>query len=182
MGNTSLIDGESRQMTQLLDALDLKLLAELQEDCSRTCEQLADKIGASRSSVQRRLKRLREEGVIEAESARISQRALGRPMSFVIAITLERETAEATANFMKKMRDSDAVQQCYYTTGEADFIAVLTAQDMSDYNQIVDELFVNDARVRRFHTNVVIKPVKVGLSLPIPKLKRKADEARRPRR
>jgi Lrp/AsnC family leucine-responsive transcriptional regulator len=154
-------------MAHQLDELDLKLLAQLQEDCSQTIERLGERIGASRSSVQRRIGRLRRDGVILAETAHLSAQALGRPMSFVISITLERETAETTAGFMQKMEAAAAVQQCYYTTGEADFIVIITARDMADYNAIVDQLFVDDPRVRRFHTNVVIKPVKAKLNVPI---------------
>jgi DNA-binding Lrp family transcriptional regulator len=155
------------QNAHTLDAVDLRLLEALQTDCTRSCEDLAELAGASRSSVQRRINRLRRAGVIEAECAQLSPNALGLSMAFVVAVTLERETTQITQDFMDKVKSADVVQQCYYVTGEADFIVVLNVRDMQEYTAVIEELFVGNPSVRRFQTNVVIERVKSGLRLPL---------------
>lgn len=59
------------------------------------------------------------------------------------------------------------VQQCYYVTGTADFILVVTAEDMESYEEFTRITFFEDPNVRSFQTNVVMDSVKVGLSVPM---------------
>ena len=64
-------------------------------------------------------------------------------------------------------RSEPQVQQCYYVTGEADFILICTARDMQDFEALTHRLFFEDSNVRRFRTSVSMERTKVGLSLPI---------------
>ena len=87
-------------------------------------------------------------------------------MSFIVELTLERESNAIFDAFKRRMHASPYVQQCYYVTGDADFIVVFTAKDMQDYDGIVSALFVEDANIRRFRTSVVMNRIKVSLAIP----------------
>jgi Lrp/AsnC family transcriptional regulator, leucine-responsive regulatory protein len=150
-----------------LDLLDRRILDVVQQNANITADRLSDLVGASRSSVQRRLRTLRDDRVIEAERAIISPEAVGRPMAFVVSVTLERESPEITAQFVQRVCTTEAVQQCFYVTGDADFVLVVTATGVEDYDQIVQDLFVRNPAVRRFTTNVVIRRTKTGLAIPV---------------
>ena len=65
------------------------------------------------------------------------------------------------------MREDPNVQQCYYVTGSTDFVLMVTARDMADFEQITRRLFYDNANVRRFTTNVVLSRDKVGTTLPL---------------
>lgn len=150
-----------------LDSADRKLLALLQEDCGIAINALADEAGLSPASVQRRLRRLRENGVIAREIAVIDPAAVGMGMSFVIMVELERERIDQLDAFRRKVAREPHVQQCYYVTGEADFVLVCVTRDMAEFEELTRRLFFGDENVRRFRTSVVMGRTKVGLTLPI---------------
>lgn len=150
-----------------LDAADRTLLARLQEDAATPAAVLADACGLSVASVQRRLRRLKDAGVIERETAVVSPKNVGQEMTFVILVELERESTDQLNAFRRKAVKEPHVQQCYYVTGEADFVLICVASDMADFEALTERLFFDDANVRRFRTSVVMSRVKVGLSVPV---------------
>lgn len=150
-----------------MDAFDKQLLSLLQENNRQTAEQLSEKVGLSPAACQKRIKRLRESGVIARDISVLSPAAVGRRLTMVVEVTLERERPEILDEFKRKMRATPEVMQCYYVTGNADFILVVTARDMKDYEDFTRRFFFQNSNVRRFHTNVVMDNVKVGLAVPV---------------
>lgn len=150
-----------------LDPADRQLLALMQEDSSTPINALAAETGLSPASVQRRLRRLRERGVIAREVVVIDPGAAGIGMSFVVMVELERERIDQLDAFRRKAMREPHVQQCYYVTGEADFVLVCVARDMAEFEELTRRLFFGDENVRRFRTSVVMGRTKVGLTLPI---------------
>jgi len=151
-----------------LDNFDSKILALMQQSNRITSDQIAEQIGLSPAAVQRRLKRLREQKMIHADVSIINPKAVGIEVTLVVQVTLEREQANLLDNFKKEMRSNTAVQQCYYVTGSTDFILIVTAKSMKDYEDFTNEVFFNNPNIRNFQTNVVMDPVKIGLTVPIP--------------
>lgn len=145
----------------------MRLLALVQEDARATSERLAAEVGLSPAAVQRRLKRLRATGVIAATVAVVSPEAVGRPMSFLVEVQLERERADLHDAFKRQIRATPEVQQCWYVTGDADFVLVVTARDMADYEAFTRRVFFGNPNIRRFKTSVVMDRVKTGLSVPL---------------
>lgn len=150
-----------------LDEIDKSLLEILQKNNRLTADELGERVGISRSSVQRRLKRFRDEGIIEADISVLSPTAVGRSMTFIVEVELERERTHLLDDFRRSMLALDDVQQCYYVTGHTDFILVVTAVDMAAYEEFSRRVFTENANIRRFHSNVVVNRVKTGLDVPI---------------
>ena len=148
-----------------LDPADRTLLALLQTDARTPLDQMADATGLSAATVQRRVKRLREAGVIERESAVLDPASLGWTMTFLVLVEMERERIDVLDAFRRRMRSEPQVQQCYYITGDADFALICLARDMADYEQLTRRLFFDDMNVRRFRTSVVMERTKVGLDV-----------------
>ena len=153
-------------MTTQLDATDKQILEQVQIDNRIGLDVLAEICGLSVPSVQRRLKRLRDTGVISREIAVVDPAGLGFGMTFVVMVELERETLHQLDAFRKRAKAEQQVQQCYYVTGEADFTLICTARDMQDFESLTHRLFFNDSNVRRFRTSVVMDRSKVGLTVP----------------
>ena len=150
-----------------MDTLDAKLLNLIQQNNRLTCEQLGDAVGLSATACQRRLKRFRENGTITADIAVVSPRSVGRSMTMIVQVSMEREQPELLNAFKKAMREMPEVMQCYYVTGNADFILVLTTKDMKDYEDFTRRFFFENPNIRSFNTSIVMDHVKVGLSIPI---------------
>ncbi|CUH50692.1 Lrp/AsnC family transcriptional regulator [Shimia marina] len=154
-------------MPDTLDDIDRRLLSAVQKNTRLTADELGEIAGISRSAVQRRLAGYRAEGIIEAEIAVVSAKAVGRPMTFLVEVEMERERTDLLDEFRRSMLTLDDVQQCYYVTGQADFILVVTAQDMGAYEEFSRRVFNDNPNIRRFHSNVVIDRVKAGLQVPL---------------
>lgn len=150
-----------------MDNLDLKLLDLIQVNNRMTADQLSERVGLSGSACQRRLKRLRETGVIESEVSIISPATVGRRVTMIVEVTLEHERPDIIDKFKKLMISTPEVQQCYYVTGTVDMIVILTVKDIEDYDDFSRRFFLEDPNIRRFNTFVVTDRVKTGYYVPV---------------
>jgi len=153
--------------TATIDKFDRHILEIVQQSNRTTSDQIAEQVGLSAAAVQRRLKRMREQTVIQADVSVVNPKAIGRAMTFVVQVSLERERVDLMDAFKKEMKNNNAVQQCYYVTGSADFILIVTAFDMDEYDRFTRDAFFDNSNIRSFQTNVVMDTVKVGLSVPL---------------
>ncbi|KRA79680.1 MULTISPECIES: Lrp/AsnC family transcriptional regulator [unclassified Lysobacter] len=151
-----------------LDRFDRQLLNLVQEDAGQTAEQLAEQVFLSPSAVQRRLRRLREQGVIVRDAAVVDPKKVGRPTFFVVSLQVERERPELLAQLRQWLAAQEHVQQAFYVTGEADFVLIITAPDTETYDALMARLVGDNPNVKRFTTNVALGVVKRGLTIPIP--------------
>ncbi|HET9398697.1 MAG TPA: Lrp/AsnC family transcriptional regulator [Sphingomicrobium sp.] len=150
-----------------LDRFDRQLLNLVQRDASLTAERLADHVNLSPSAIQRRLKRLRDEGVIERQCAILDPKKVGRPTFFIVSLQVERERPELLAQLRRWLAEEMHVQQAFYVTGEADFVLVVTVPDTEAYDDLMGRLMSENANVKRFTTNVAMGVVKRGSMIPI---------------
>jgi Lrp/AsnC family leucine-responsive transcriptional regulator len=150
-----------------ITSTDAKILNALQEDSRVGLETLAEMTGLSTATVQRHLKRMREDGTIAQEVVLVDPAKVGQGMTMVVMVELERERLDQIDQFTRRVTADPNVQQCYYITGEADFCLVCTARDIEDFERLTHRLFFDDANVRRFRTSVVMSRKKVGLNVPV---------------
>lgn len=101
-------------MPQVLDELDRKILAVVQQDARRSAELIGADIGLSASAVQRRMARLREEAVITAEVAIIDPKSVGRSLTLIVDIEIERERPELMAVLKRWIGGEPAIQEAWY--------------------------------------------------------------------
>lgn len=148
-----------------MDDKDLEILKLVQSNSRMTAEALGQDIGLSPPAVQKRLKRLRETGYIEREIAVLSPAKLGRGMTVIVQVMLERESRMHLDAFKRRMRSAPAVQQCYYTTGEADFILLIIVENIEEYEAFTQEYFFDESNVSKFTSSIVMDRVKVSLDI-----------------
>lgn len=149
-----------------LDRIDIALLALVQNNNRLTSDELAEIVNLSATACQRRLKRLRTEGIIEADVAIVSPKAVGRHVTMIVLVTLERERADIIDRFKAAIRNAQDVMMGYYVTGDADFILVITANDMEGYERFTRRFFYENPDIKGFKTMVVMDRVKAGFALP----------------
>ncbi|WP_298906760.1 Lrp/AsnC family transcriptional regulator [uncultured Aliiroseovarius sp.] len=148
-----------------MDDKDLHILRLVQENARLTAETLGERVGLSPAAVQKRLKKLRETGVIEREIAVLSPKKLDRDLTVIVEVILERENRQQLEEFKKRMRSAPSVQQCYYTTGEADFLLILSVRDIKEYEVFTQEHFFDTSNISRFKTSIVMDRVKSSLDV-----------------
>lgn len=154
-------------MNTQIDKFDSAILTIVQQNNRLTTEAIAEQVGLSAAAVQRRLKVLRETGVIAADVSVVAQETVGKPITLIVQISLERERIDLFNQFKQRMKQNPHVQQCYYVTGSADFIVILTASNMEEYEAFTQQYFFEDSNIKSFCTNVVLNRIKTGQTVSL---------------
>lgn len=150
-----------------LDSFDLAILKILQRDNATPQRTIGDTVNLSAPAVQRRIKRMEEAGVIAANCAIVDPAKVGQPITIFVEVEVISETAELIDAAKAEFSATQEVQQCYYVTGEADFILVIVVATMADYEALTRRLFFGNNNVKKFRTFVAMDRVKVGLTVPL---------------
>lgn len=135
-----------------LDDLDWRILAALQEDASLTNLALAQRVHASPPTCLRRVRRLRETGVIARDVAQLDAATLGHRLNAIIEITLDRQTSEDFDAFETYICAEPAVTQCYRVSPGPDFVVMAELPDMAAYDALAHRLFAQSSNVRNVRT------------------------------
>lgn len=158
--------------TLALDDTDLALLRLLQDDASVSNQALADALGLSPATCHRRVRRLKDEGVIEKQVAILSPQkladALGWGLTAMVEITLDTQTQEALDTFEARAVAEPEVQQCWRVSPGPDFVLVAQLRDMPAYQELARRLFTQDSLVRNVRAFFAVKRAKFGTQWPLP--------------
>ncbi|WP_447894758.1 Lrp/AsnC family transcriptional regulator [Vreelandella sp. GE22] len=147
-----------------LDDYDRSLLKHLQKECQTPLRELAEAVHLSTASVQRRIQRLKKEGYIKANVAVLDPDKLGQVITIFVEVRADK-THAADLDALKARFSGPEIQQCYYVTGEADFMLVLLVPSMRRFQQICDALFHENPNVKWFRTLVALDRVKSTLEV-----------------
>ena len=151
-----------------LDQFDLAILDILQRDNTTPQRVIGEAVNLSAPSVQRRIRRLEECGVIEANVSVINPVSVGRTITVLVEVEVITETVELIAAAKQSFATCPQVQQCYYITGNADFFLVMLVSTMAEYEELTKTLFFGNNNVKRFRTTVVMDRVKTGMAVSRP--------------
>lgn len=150
-----------------LDRIDLKILSAVQRNNRLTTEQLGELAAISPTACQRRLKRLRQAGVIEADVSVVSPEAVGRPLMMLVFVDLERYQSDVISRFKQSILRTPEVMSAYSVTGNADFVLIVSVRDLPEYDAFARRFFFDNSAVRNYSTMVVMDRTKVSLAVPI---------------
>ena len=135
-----------------IDSTDIKLLDALQTDASLSNQALAKWAHISPPTCLRRVKRLRDAGLIEREVALLSPdklaRITGHGLTAIVEITLDQQGDEHLSAFEQRVQADASVQQCYRVSPGPDFVLIVHVFDMPAYLALSQRLFISDANVR----------------------------------
>lgn len=155
-----------------LDATDLSLLHQLQEDSALSNQDLAQRVHISPATCLRRVKRLWDAGLVEREIAVLNPErlaaALGHGLEAVVEVSLDRQGSEEQEAFEQRVIADDAVQQCYRVSPGPDFILVVSARDMPGYLALAQRLFTSDANVRNVKAFFSVRRAKFRPRIALP--------------
>lgn len=150
-----------------LDAFDRAILAILQQDNTTPQRLIGERVNLSAPAVQRRIRRMEKDGVIRANVAIVEPAALGQAITLFVEVELVSERAADIDAAKRAFVAAPEVQQCYYVTGEVDFMLVVLVPSMAAYEALTRRLFFADANIRKFRSFVAMDRVKTGLAVPI---------------
>ena len=154
-----------------LDSTDWALLAALQADASESNQALAERVGVSPPTALRRVRRLREAGLIAGQLAVLDEDRIaalqGHGLTALVEVSLDQQGAEHQAAFERRAVRDDAVQQCYRVSPGPDFVLVVRVRDMPGYQALAERLFTQDANVRNVRAFFSLKRTKFQPHVPL---------------
>jgi DNA-binding Lrp family transcriptional regulator len=150
-----------------LDATDLKILAELQENAKLTNVELAARVNLSPSPCLARVRSLENSGVISRAVTLLDPLKIGLGVSVFIQIRLERQVEQALENFEAAMQRHPEVMECYLMTGDSDYLIRVVVQDVQALERFIVDALSKIAGVANIRSSFALKQVKYKTALPL---------------
>jgi len=151
----------------LMDAMDRKILAELQLNGRLTLTELADRVRLSLSPCQRRLRRLEGDGTIRGYRALIDPAAVGLGFEVLVHVTMDREDAATIARFEDELAKVAAVRSAERLFGDPDYLLRVVTADLAAYQVLRDEQLATLPGVHRLSSTIVMKRIVDERPLPL---------------
>lgn len=150
-----------------LDSFDRKILRILQSNNLTSQREIGVAVNLSAAAVHRRIRRLHADGFVTANCAVVSPAKVGRPISVIVELEVKSERPGDLEIVKQSLAEAPEIQQCYYVTGDVDFILVVSVVDMAEYEELTKRLFFANSNIKKFRTYVAMERVKMSLELPL---------------
>ena len=150
-----------------LDDLDRKILSLLQQDASLPLEEIATRLGASRTPVWNRIRRMREQGVIRGQVALLDAEALGLEACFFVLIRTVEHDADWDARFLAALRTRPEVMEAHRLAGDIDYILKVVVRNARAYDRFYQSL-ISEIRIQNVTALLSMEEMKATTALPIP--------------
>ena len=153
-------------MSVQLDATDRKSLDQLQTDASQSLDEISKKVGASKTPVWNRIRKLRDAGVIGQQTVVLDAEALGFEACFFVLIRTSEHEAEWQAAFLKALRDRPEVQEAHRLAGDIDYILKVRVRNARAYDAFYQAL-ISEVRVYNVTALLSMEEIKSTTMLPL---------------
>ena len=152
-----------------LDTVDLRILAELQQDGSLTNVELARRVHLSPSPCLTRVKALETNGVIQRYVELADPKALGLGVNVFISISLKEQTRESLAEFERRIAEHDEVMECYLMTGDSDYLIRVAVADIGELERFILNQLTPIPGIEKIRSSFALKQVRYKTALPLPR-------------
>lgn len=149
-----------------LDPIDRKILAELQADASQSLDDIAKKVGSSKTPVWNRIRKLREAGVIGRQTAILDPDKLGLEACFFVLIRTSEHEAEWQKSFLKALRQRPEVMEAHRLAGEIDYILKVRVANARAYDEFYQAL-ISEVRIFNVTALLSMEELKNSTELPL---------------
>jgi len=150
-----------------LDAVDRRIVRELQRDAGLSHAALAERVGASAASVWRRVRALEKDGVLGKAVRLADSEALGRSVNVLCQVRMTKQTMEARSDFEEFIRSREEIVECYAMSGEWDYLLRIAVRDVADYDRFVMRGVLAHPSVANAASNFALRQVKYTTEIPV---------------
>ncbi|WP_425038510.1 Lrp/AsnC family transcriptional regulator [Primorskyibacter sp. S187A] len=149
-----------------IDAMDRKILAALQEDASRSLDEIAKVVGSSKTPVWNRIRKLREAGVVGAQTVKLDAEKLGFEACFFVLIRTSEHDAAWQAAFLEALLKRAEVQEAHRLAGDIDYILKVRVQNARAYDTFYQAL-ISEVKVHNVTALLSMEEIKSTTALPL---------------
>jgi Lrp/AsnC family transcriptional regulator len=157
---------KEKRMSLRIDELDRKILDELQRDASQSLDEIAKRVGSSKTPVWNRIRKLRDAGVIRQQTVLLDAEALGYEACFFVLIRTSEHEASWQAAFLKALRDRPEVQEAHRLAGDIDYILKVRVANARAYDAFYQAL-ISEVRVHNVTALLSMEEIKSTTNLPL---------------
>ena len=154
-------------MSELLDAVDAKILDLIQHDAGLSVAEIAERVGLSSSPCWRRIKRLEDDGVIQRRVTILDREKLGLDFEVYCTVKLSLPTKENLETFEQSVKRWPEVVQCATVTGAADYELRIVTRDMHAFDDFLRDKILSLGLVSNIESRIVIRAVKNSTAVPL---------------
>lgn len=154
----------------MLDAIDRKILRELQKNPELAMTELAELVGLSHTPCWRRVRKLESEGVIQGRALLLDPERLGYPISVYAELTLKSHDEATLERFEAMVHDHPQIVECFAMSGQSDYIMRILARSVADYEQFVRTTLLRFPGVGSINSSFALKVVKIAPGVPVDQL------------
>ena len=153
-------------MAAQLDDLDRKILAELQNDAEQSLDEIARKVGSSKTPVWNRIRRMREQGVITRTTAILDPEALGLEACFFVLIRTSQHEADWQHKFLQVLRSRPEVLEAHRLAGDIDYILKVRVKNARAYDTFYQAL-ISEVKIYNVTALLSMEEIKATTVLPL---------------
>ena len=152
-------------MTVKIDPLDRNILAQLQEDSSQSLDEIARKVGSSKTPVWNRIRKLKAAGVIRSQTVLLDPEALGLDACFFVLVRTSEHDAEWQSLFLKTLQERPEVMEAHRLAGDIDYILKVRVKDAKAYDAFYQELI---SKVKIFNVTALLSMEEIKMTTILP--------------
>jgi len=153
-------------MTVKIDALDRNILNQLQEDASLSLDEIARKVGSSKTPVWNRIRKLKAAGVIKRQTVLLDPEALGLDACFFVLVRTSQHDAEWQARFLKSLLERPEVMEAHRLAGDIDYILKVLVENAKAYDVFYQSL-ISEVKIFNVTALLSMEEIKSSTILPL---------------
>lgn len=150
-----------------VDAIDRRLLAELQDEGRVTNVELAQRVGLTAPPCLRRVRALEDAGVIKGYHAELDASKLGFAITVFALVSLKSQAEESLRQFEEHMKTLAEVRECHMLNGEIDFILKIVSRDLQSFQEFLTSKLTPAPNVASVKTSLTIRTAKQVPGVPL---------------
>ncbi len=153
-------------MASRIDALDRNILAQLQQDASQSLDEIARKVGSSKTPVWNRIRKLKAAGVIGRQTVLLSPAALGLEACFFVLVRTSEHDADWQARFLKTLNERPEVMEAHRLAGDIDYILKVRVANAKAYDTFYQAL-ISEVKIFNVTALLSMEEIKSTTILPL---------------
>lgn len=150
-----------------LDPIDRRLLEALQQDARASLVDLARLVDLSPSGLQKRLRKLEEQGAVRCYAAVLDREQMGYDLLCFVSVTLNRHEPAGVDGFRRAVQTIPEVLECHHITGEHDYLLKVVVRNRSHLERFLIEQLTPLPGIDKIRTSIVLREIKATTALPL---------------
>ena len=143
-----------------MDAIDHKILMQLQKNAKQNTKEIAAKVGLSVTPTYERIKKLEQQGIIRSYVALLDRKKIGKELIAYCQVTLSKQQKKVADNFKREILLLPEIMECHQVSGNFDFLLKIAVDDIGEFHEFLNEKLSIIDGISTIHSSFVLHSVR----------------------